>query len=281
MTHTPIIVDCDNAMGVPGCDVDDGLALLFLLAQPAVALRGVTTCFGNAPLPLVLGATRRLLRHTAVPVLAGASRPGAAPSGAASFLVEATRRERGRIIVLALGPLTNLAAAADLDQSFPGNCKAIICLGGTLGPAPKLGWRRLRELNFAADPAAVAWLLATTDCPVTVVPTTSCLELRLAGADIAQVSPRLRRHLWCWLACMRFGRGIGHFVAWDLVAALALTHPALLTRRRASVTLGARGEMVMAAGMQHEVVTGLADDGASRKEVLRGLGPAFAAALPR
>ena len=75
MTPRPVIVDCDNALGVPGCDVDDGLALLFLLAQPAFVLRGVSTCFGNAPLPLVLRATRRLLLGHGVAVLAGVSAP--------------------------------------------------------------------------------------------------------------------------------------------------------------------------------------------------------------
>ena len=76
----PVIVDCDNALGVPASDVDDGLALLFLLTRPEIALRGVSTCFGNASLPLVLRATRRLLRGHDVEVLAGASGPGA-PAG--------------------------------------------------------------------------------------------------------------------------------------------------------------------------------------------------------
>jgi purine nucleosidase len=76
----PVILDCDNAMGLPARDVGNGLALLFLLAQPEVALRGVTICFGNAPLPAVLRATRQLLDFANVPglpLLAGAARPGA------------------------------------------------------------------------------------------------------------------------------------------------------------------------------------------------------------
>ena len=82
----------------------------------------------------------------------------------------------------------------------------------------------------------------------------------------------MRRHLQLWLVCMRFGRGLAHFIGWDLVAALALTHPALLIRQRGSVAFGAEGEMAMAAGGRHEVVTGLADGCAARREVLRSLG---------
>ena len=32
--RVPLILDCDNTMGVPGRDVDDGLALLYLLGSP-------------------------------------------------------------------------------------------------------------------------------------------------------------------------------------------------------------------------------------------------------
>lgn len=32
-----IIFDCDNTMGINGCDVDDGLALLYLLGKEPIA----------------------------------------------------------------------------------------------------------------------------------------------------------------------------------------------------------------------------------------------------
>lgn len=273
MTPRPVIVDCDNALGVPGCDVDDGLALLFLLTRPEIALRGVSTCFGNAPLPLVLHATRHLLRGRGVEVLAGAAKPGAPAGEAAHFLLEATRREPGRITVLALGPLTNLAAAARLDPGFPGCCAGVIALGGTMGPAPRLGWRRLRELNFAADPGAASMLLARGDVALTVVPTTSCLGLHLDAGDVAGLDADMRRPLRHWLACMRLGRGLGHFVAWDLVAALALTHPHLLRSEPASVTSNAGGVLAAAPGGRHSLVTGFHDMAAAKAVILRALAP--------
>ncbi len=269
----PVILDCDNALGLPACDVDDGLALLFLLAQPGVAIRGVTTVFGNARLPPVTRATRRLL-HLAgrpdIPLHPGAAAPGTRPTEAARFLVEATAAEPGRITILAIGPATNLAAAAALDPGFLGRCARVIALGGSLGPA-RLGWRRLRELNFEADPAAARHLLATRHCPVSVVPATSCVGLTLGAEDLPSLPAALRGAVRNWLLCCRLGRGIARMVAWDLVPALLLTHPALLRTEPATVTLGRRGEIAVEAGGAHDLVHGLADPPAARDAVLSAL----------
>jgi inosine-uridine nucleoside N-ribohydrolase len=94
----PVILDCDNALGVPAADVDDGLALLFLLKQEDIALRGVTTCFGNAGLPAVMRATRRLFARFglhALPLHAGASRAGEGGTEAARSWSARPRRSRG------------------------------------------------------------------------------------------------------------------------------------------------------------------------------------------
>ena len=37
-----IIFDCDNTFGVRNCDVDDGLALLYLMGEPAAQPCGIT-----------------------------------------------------------------------------------------------------------------------------------------------------------------------------------------------------------------------------------------------
>jgi inosine-uridine nucleoside N-ribohydrolase len=271
----PVILDCDNALGLAGRDVDDALALLFLLRQPSVALRGVTTCFGNAPLDGVLRATRHLLMllgRPDLPVLPGAARPGQEATAAARYLVEATAAEPGRVTILAIGPASNLAAAAALDPGFFARCASIICLGGSLGPA-RLGWRRLRELNFEADPDSARALLAQRHCPLTVVPATSCVELRLSAADLPALHPALRGGIRRWLLLCRLGRGIRTMVAWDMVGALALTHPGLLCSTAATVTLRGRGLVEAAAGDAHRIVQGVAEVEAARRIMLSGLAP--------
>jgi len=42
-----IIFDCDNTLGIPLKEVDDGLTLLYLLGVPELDLLGITTTFGN------------------------------------------------------------------------------------------------------------------------------------------------------------------------------------------------------------------------------------------
>ena len=40
-----IIYDCDNTFGIKDCDVDDGLALIYLLGSKEAELLGVSTTY--------------------------------------------------------------------------------------------------------------------------------------------------------------------------------------------------------------------------------------------
>ena len=74
----PVILDCDNTMGIPGCDVDDGLALLYLLGSPEVRLLGVTCSYGNSTQEAVCRSTTALLSRWGrqdIPVLRGSEGP--------------------------------------------------------------------------------------------------------------------------------------------------------------------------------------------------------------
>ena len=42
-----IILDCDNTMGVIDCDVDDGLAFMYLLGCQDADILGITATFGK------------------------------------------------------------------------------------------------------------------------------------------------------------------------------------------------------------------------------------------
>lgn len=58
-----VIFDCDNTLGVKDCDVDDGLALLYLLGCEEVTVHGVTCTYGNNKLPVVYAQTEKLLKN--------------------------------------------------------------------------------------------------------------------------------------------------------------------------------------------------------------------------
>lgn len=63
MDKLRLIMDCDCTMGVQGCDVDDGLALLYVLGCPEAELLGVTCSFGNNTQDTVYRNTKRLLKE--------------------------------------------------------------------------------------------------------------------------------------------------------------------------------------------------------------------------
>ena len=134
MEPTPLILDVDTG-------VDDALAILYALASPEVTLIGATTVMGNvdvdhttentlavlelcgyADVEVAKGAGRPLVRdHMAFPVVHGARGLGEAelppasraPSDrdAARLLVETARERPGEVLLVATGPLTNVALA--------------------------------------------------------------------------------------------------------------------------------------------------------------------------
>ena len=63
MDKLRLIMDCDCTMGVPGCDVDDSLALLYVLDCPEAEMLGVTCSFGNNTQDTVYRNTKRLLKE--------------------------------------------------------------------------------------------------------------------------------------------------------------------------------------------------------------------------
>lgn len=69
-----VILDCDPGNGIPGANIDDGLALAFLLRHPEVDLLGVTIVAGNTELVDGFAAASELveLAEAQIPVLAGA-----------------------------------------------------------------------------------------------------------------------------------------------------------------------------------------------------------------
>ena len=56
-----IIHDCDCTFGINGCDVDDGLALLYLIGDGQAEVLGVTTTYGNNVLDKVYPNTKKFV----------------------------------------------------------------------------------------------------------------------------------------------------------------------------------------------------------------------------
>ncbi len=114
-----IIFDCDNTMGIEGCDVDDGLALLYLLGKKNVSILGISTTYGNSDIDTVYSNTRRMLKELGrenIPLLKGSPSRHIKKSEAASFIAETVNKHPGNISILATGSLTNIYGAYLLDN---------------------------------------------------------------------------------------------------------------------------------------------------------------------
>ena len=231
MSHR-VIVDCDNMMGHPWQrGGDDGLALLYLMGRPDIDLLGITTSFGNGPIELVYPHTQQLLRDIGredIPLFKGEGERGQAPTEAAHFLAETAAEHPGEITLLAIGPLGNLRAAAELDPSFLGNCKQIAIMGGFLHDL-RLGYRKIGEINLSYDPEATLAVL-DAPCPVTLMNAHICLQAMFTWLDLRRIrawGPKTRSLLRRWLLLLGIGTGLPGFVLWDLLPAAYIEFPEL------------------------------------------------------
>jgi inosine-uridine nucleoside N-ribohydrolase len=235
-----IIFDCDNTLGLPIKEVDDGLALLYLLGVPEIKIQGITTSFGNGSIDQVLKQTQNLVSRLKVdlPVLKGEGYPGQDPdTPAARFLVERVNSCPYEITLLVTGPAGNLYAAQKLEPDFYTKVKQVVVMGGYLKPL-KIGYRDLHELNFSANPDAVYNLLHAP-CPVTIFPGHACLDAPYYAKDIltADYWPCwLRFVLIQWLVTFGLYCGVTKIYLWDLLPAVYLTNPEIFNEQPFSIS---------------------------------------------
>nr|XP_028949551.1 probable uridine nucleosidase 2 [Malus domestica] len=176
-----IIIDTD-----PG--IDDAMAIFVALQSPEVQVIGITTIYGNVYTTLATRNALHLLEvagRTDIPVAEGShvtitkgtklriadfvhgvdglgNQNFPPPKGkpieqsAAAFLVEQASLYPGKVTVVALGPLTNIALATQLDPAFAKNIGQIILLGGAFA------------VNGNVNPAAEANIFGDPDAADTV-----------------------------------------------------------------------------------------------------------------
>lgn len=199
-----IIVDTD-----PG--VDDLLALFLLLKSNELDIRAITTVAGNSTIenvtrnaqavldfvdsktPIYSGSLRPLRRDLVTAVVHGEDGLAGFDSTKTKFeltsnapekIVEIVRQNPGKITLLTLGPLTNLARAFTLDPELPGLVTKIVSMGGAINaPGNKNG---VAEFNFFVDPEAAS-LVYQSKTPKVLVPLDICNQMELSLADFEAI----------------------------------------------------------------------------------------------
>jgi inosine-uridine nucleoside N-ribohydrolase len=174
-------IDTDAACGhSPRTDPDDCFAIALLLRSPEVHVVGISTVAGNAPREVV-AATTRAIAGTRVAV-----------NGDLRMALE-----QGPLTIVALGPLTNIAAVLREHPELRKNVARLIAVmgrrpGHIFHPAEGAGGGMLfghgpvfRDFNFALDPDAAAQVLAMK-LPVSLVPYDAARGIELIAADLDQ-----------------------------------------------------------------------------------------------
>ena len=184
-----VVIDTD-----PG--TDDALALLMALNCPDLLIEGITTVGGNATLAETTNNALRLVDHVAggrdVPIAVGADRPARGsfthayhvhgaeglgvhlpattlkphPADAVDFIRDRVSTLPGRLTVIALGPLTNVAAALDGRPEIANAVSEIVVMGGAVEVPGNVTPHA--EFNIYEDPWS-ANAVFTSGVPVTLV----------------------------------------------------------------------------------------------------------------
>lgn len=231
-----IIFDCDNTFGTKDCDVDDGLALMYLLGSRDAQLLGVTSTYGNNSLDVVQAVNLRMLGELGrqdIPVKRGGEKRGDYQSQAADFLAEMADRYPGELSVLATGSLTNLRGAYERDRHFFEKVKEIVLMGGITAPLV-FEKKVMDELNFSCDPPA-SWTVLTKGRNVSVMTGNNCLKALFTKQEYRErfsdkgnrAAAYIMEKTDYWFGYNEEDYGIRGFYNWDVTAAVYLMHPEL------------------------------------------------------
>lgn len=176
MTDTiPLLIDTD-----PG--VDDALALLMAFNDPRHHVVGLSIAAGNVGLAHTVRNALKLCEVAGrgeVPVFAGCADPLLHPSvdaahvhgedgfgdvaldpaaaqaqdeHAALAILRLSHEHAGQLLLVALGPLTNIALALKLDPSLPSRIRRLVVMGGAVSAHGNI--TAAAEFNIAFDPEA-------------------------------------------------------------------------------------------------------------------------------
>ena len=181
MGPIPLILDVDTG-------VDDMVALLFAAASPEVELIAATCTTGNVHVDRATRNTLAVLELAGlggVEVARGAAQPlvqpwepfevvhgeegmggftpatpagTASPQEAAALIVEEARRLPGEVLLVATGPLTNIALAVELEPKLPELLSGFALMGGAFREGGNVSPRA--EANVWIDPEAAARVFA-------------------------------------------------------------------------------------------------------------------------
>lgn len=185
-------IDTDPAVIGGNGEVDDAFALVQALRSPELEIVGISAVFGNTGIDHTYAMAREIVERAGrsdIPVYRGCGVAGGRTPNAATQALSAALA-KGPLTILALGPLTTIAAALGQPDAVHANVREIIFVGGR---REGLQFRAtptqiipFRDMNFECDPGAAAELLAL-GLPITLAGWEVCANMWLTPADLDQL----------------------------------------------------------------------------------------------
>jgi purine nucleosidase len=194
-----IILDTDI-----GDDIDDAWALAFVISYQGFTPLGVTISHGNTPERAKIACKMlHLAKRGDIPVFIGrktndkvfqqyswaedftAKLP--AKKSAADFIVETVKRNPGQVILLAVGPLQNIADALRKEPDLGRYVKRVVLMSGCVYGASYSPGKPLREWNVYQS-TADAQLVYGAGLPLTIIPLDATTHVQLSDQERKQVS---------------------------------------------------------------------------------------------
>lgn len=252
---------------------DDAVAILLAGHHPALELVAVTVTHGNAPLPVTLDNTLRVitagqLEH--VPVYSGAQTPlvsapapmnsaqlallplpatqlSAQDERAVDFLIRYYMGPQGpQTIYAPVGPLTNLALALRVEPRLAGRIPRLVTMGGAYiegNTTPSA------EFNILGDPEA-AHIVYSSGIPITMIGLEVTAQAYVSLADVAQIEQLATP--WAISAARLMERDVRWFIKerhidqgqiFDACTIATVIDPTLTGTRPMHVGIELRGEL--------------------------------------
>ncbi len=235
---THLILDTDI-----GSDVDDAMALIQLIGSGWSEHMSITTVYGDTNLRAKIAARYCELSQVSIPIFAGEGTPLSGKpvwvsgmegslhqdlsnltfetQGAVDHILKMSQIANKDLVILAIGPLTNIAKACLSDPKFPNRVKTVFMMGGNFAEGRP-------EHNFISDVTATRVVLES-GLKIILVGLESTKRISLPNdamrviAESGSAGEKLYEEILQWSQFWNATWNVPH----DPVAVLMLTHPEL------------------------------------------------------
>ena len=245
-----VMYDCDNTIGLDNRDIDDGLALVYLVENKDVELLGVCTTYANDSLEYVHKQTLELVEDLGINLNVYKGRgkfemndytgfgykrfedDGNFESNeAAKFIVEMANKYPNEIDLLATGSMQNLYDAYMIDNEIGEKLNSVVLMGGITGDL-YFGDKIMKELNFSVCPKGAEVAIKKYK-NVSILTGNRCMDVEFGTNELDKVKALgnniknefIINKIEKWMREFKEKYNYDSIVLWDVIAAIYLMNP--------------------------------------------------------